>query len=164
MVPVTSRTLPFLPMTDVLIVSDSPRVVDEVRSALEGPDTRVRSVRTGRELLPAARASLPDLVVLDLQVGSMGGMAACMELRLEESGARLDYVPVLMLIDRRPDVFLARRSGAEGWVMKPLDPLRLRRAARAVIDGEEYHDATGLPETSPAASPAIEAEDTVDVG
>ena len=33
-----------------------------------------------------------------------------------------------MLLDRRPDVFLARRSGAEGWMVKPLDPLRLRRA------------------------------------
>jgi len=151
-------------MTDVLIASDSQRVVDDVRSALEGPDTTVRSVATGRELLPAVQRSLPDLVVVDLQIGSMGGMAACMDLRLEESGDRVEYVPVLMLIDRRPDVFLARRSGAEGWVLKPLDPLRLRRAARALLDGEEFHDTTGLPATSPAASPATDAEDGAEVG
>ena len=72
--------------------------------------------------------SLPDLVVVDLQMGNMGGMAVCLELRLEASYGKLDHVPVLMLLDRRPDVFLARRSGAEGWVVKPLDPIRLRRA------------------------------------
>ena len=47
-------------------------------------------------------------------------------------------MPVLMLLDRRPDVFLARRSGAEGWLVKPLDPLRLRRAVTALLDGGTY--------------------------
>ena len=50
-----------------------------------------------------------------------------------------------MLLDRRPDVFLARRSGAEGWLVKPLDPLRLRRAARALLAGGTYHDESYQP-------------------
>ena len=73
-------------------------------------------------------------------MGNMGGMAVCLELRLEESYGKLGHVPVLMLLDRRPDVFLARRSGAEGWVIKPLDPIRLRRAITALLDGGTYHD------------------------
>ena len=72
----------------------------------------------------------PDLVVVDMQMGNMGGMAVCLELRLRESYLDVDHIPVLLLLDRRPDVFLARRSGAEGWLVKPLDPLRLRRATR----------------------------------
>jgi hypothetical protein len=36
-----------------------------------------------------------------------------------------------MLLDRAPDVFLARRSNADAWLVKPLDPVPLRRAARA---------------------------------
>ncbi len=39
---------------------------------------------------------------------------------------------VLMLLDRRADVFLARRSGAEGFLVKPLDPQRVRAAVRAL--------------------------------
>ena len=70
-----------------------------------------------------------------MQMGNMGGMAVCLELSLEESYVDVDHVPVLMLLDRRPDVFLARRSGAEGWLVKPLDPLRLRRATAALLDG-----------------------------
>jgi len=43
-------------------------------------------------------------------------MAVCLELRLEESYQDIAHVPVLMLLDRRPDVFLARRSGRRaGW-------------------------------------------------
>jgi hypothetical protein len=40
-----------------------------------------------------------------------------------------------MLLDRFADLHLARRSGAEGWLVKPLDSLRLRRAADALLGG-----------------------------
>jgi DNA-binding response OmpR family regulator len=88
---------------------------------------------------------MPDLIVVDLQMGNMGGMAVCLELRLEASYDNLGPVPVLMLLDRRPDVFLARRSGAEGWVVKPLDPIRLRRAMTALLDGGTYYDESYQP-------------------
>ena len=55
--------------------------------------------------------------------------------------------PVLMLLDRRPDVFLARRSGAEGFVVKPLDPQRVRRAVRALLRGETFEDDAWKPAT-----------------
>ena len=63
-----------------------------------------------------------------------------MALRLDESTGRVPHVPLLMLLDRFADVHLARRSGADGWLVKPLDPLRLRRAVRAVIRGGTYHE------------------------
>jgi hypothetical protein len=63
-----------------------------------------------------------------------------MSLRLEEGAGRLARRPVLMLLDRRDDVFLARRCDADGWVLKPLDALRLRRAADALLQGGEFHD------------------------
>ena len=50
-----------------------------------------------------------------------------------------------MLLDRRPDVFLARRSGAEGWLVKPLDPIRLRRATTALLAGGPYYDESYAP-------------------
>ncbi len=50
-----------------------------------------------------------------------------------------------MLLDRRPDVFLAKRSGAEGWIVKPLDPIRLRKATTALIEDGTYHDESFQP-------------------
>ena len=71
-------------------------------------------------------------------------LAIAMAMRLDETGGSLPHVPILMLLDRAADVFLAQRSGADGWIIKPLDALRLKRAALAIKAGETYTE--GLPE------------------
>ena len=144
-------------MPDILVVSDEATVREEVKAVIAEPGTTFREITRGHEVLPAVREKLPDLAVLDLQIGKMGGMATCLELRLEEGAGRLDHVPVLMLLDRRADVFLARRSDAEGWIVKPLDPLRLARAARRVLAGGTYEDDAYRPPTvvPPSGSDAL---------
>jgi DNA-binding response OmpR family regulator len=129
----------------ILVVSDSASVREDVRSVLSGRDTVVTEVTKGIAVAAAIQASPPDLVVLDLQIGNMGGMATCLDLRLEESADRLPHVGVIMLLDRRADVFLARRAAADGWIVKPLDPLRLRRAINEVLAGRSYHDSSYQP-------------------
>jgi CheY-like chemotaxis protein len=129
----------------ILVASDAPSVRAEVTAVIGGPDTEVIEVNTGNDVAGAVAEHEPDLLVVDLQMGNMGAMAVCIDLRLEESYGNLPHVPVLMLLDRRPDVFLARRSGAEGWVVKPLDPMRIRRATTALLAGGEYHDQSFLP-------------------
>jgi DNA-binding response OmpR family regulator len=129
----------------ILVASDAPSVQRAVAAVTEGPETEVRLVSSGPEVLSAVQEQTPDLLVVDLQMGNMGGMAVTLELRLEESYGAADHVPVLMLLDRRPDVFLARRSGAEGWLVKPLDPLRLRRAVRALLGGGTFADDAYVP-------------------
>ncbi len=127
-------------MPVIVVASDAAYLRKEIVAVADGPDIEIREVESGPEVIASARNDAPDLVVVDLQMGNMGGMAVCLELRLQESYDDLPHIPVLMLLDRRPDVHLARRSGAEGWLVKPLDPLRLRRAIRALIDGDEYFD------------------------
>ena len=134
-------------MADILIASDAPWVIDELRAAVESPDISIRSVAKGESVPAAVDSQTPDLVVLDLQIGKMGGIAACLELRLEEGAGRLPHVAVLMLLDRRADVFLARRSNADGWVVKPLDPIRLGRAIRTLLAGGTYEDSAYRPPT-----------------
>lgn len=87
-------------------------------------------IRSGRHLRSAVEREQPDLVVCDLQIGSMGGVAATLDLRAEEGAGRLPYVPVVLLCDREADRFIADRSGADEWLFKPLEPLALRRAFR----------------------------------
>jgi DNA-binding response OmpR family regulator len=129
----------------ILIVSDSESVLEELRSALEDDETEVRELRAGEDVRPAVEQDPPDLVITDMQVGNMGGMAICLDLHLEESGGRIPHVPVVILLDRRADVFLAQRSASEGWLVKPLDAIRIRRAARAVLDGGTFHDESYKP-------------------
>ena len=149
------------PVPHVLIAADASWVLDEVRAALGGADTTFTVCRSGKDVVAAASSDTPDLAVLDLQIGAMGGMAVCMALRLEESAGRLPYVPVLMLLDRAADLHLARRSGAEGWLVKPLDALRIGRAAATILDGGVVQE--GLP-ASPPAAPATPAGDDEPAG
>jgi DNA-binding response OmpR family regulator len=126
----------------ILVASDAPSVRREVAAVTKSPDVEVLEAASGPAVLELLEEldEAPDLVVVDMQMGNMGGMAVCLELGLEESYLDVDHIPVLMLLDRRPDVFLARRSGAEGWLVKPLDPLRLRRATAALLEGGTYKD------------------------
>lgn len=156
----------------VLLAADADWVINEVVAALGDAETSFSIVRSGYDVSDAVKQRTPDVAVLDLQIGNMGGMAVTMALRLDESVDALPRVPVLMLLDRRADVNLARRSAADGWLIKPLDPLRLRRAAKAIAAGGTYVE--GVPvapvaEAEPAAAEAGEAAaettaETVDAG
>jgi DNA-binding response OmpR family regulator len=131
---------------DVLIASDAPAVHHDFTSVLASKDVTVRGVNAGSDVLKAVMESPPDLVILDLQIGSMGGMAVCLDLRLEEGKDRIDRVPVLMLLDRRADVFLARRADVQGWLVKPLDPIRIRRAVTALLADGTWYDPSQRPD------------------
>jgi CheY-like chemotaxis protein len=124
----------------IVVASDLAFLRKEVAAVVSGRDVDITEASSGPETIAAVAEDPPDLVVVDMQMGNMGGMAVCLELRLQESYGELPHVPVLMLLDRRPDVHLARRSGAEGWLVKPLDPLRLRRAIKEILSGGEYFD------------------------
>ena len=115
-------------------------MLDDIIAALGTPETSFTVCRDGRDVTLAVTQRTPDVAVLDLQVGSMGAMAVTMNLRLDESGGRLPHIPVVMLLDRIADVHLARRSGAEGWLVKPIDSLRLRRAVKEVCSGGVWHE------------------------
>jgi len=136
-------------MPEVLVVSDSSNVREAVVASLPDTGITVRELNHGAEVVPAVQTRKPDLIVLDQQIGRMGGMATCLDLHLEQGAGRLPHVPVLMLLDRRADVFLARRSEAEGWVVKPLDPMRLGRAISALLTGGTYEDSAYRPVTVP---------------
>jgi DNA-binding response OmpR family regulator len=133
---------------NLLLATDADYVFDEVDAALGGPHA-VHRVRAGADVLPAVRKVDPAVVLLDLQIGNMGGIAACLNLRLEERAGRVEPRKILMLLDREADIFLAQRAESDGWLIKPLDAFRLRRAVQAVLDAGTYTE--GLPAAAPAS-------------
>lgn len=132
-------------MPELLVATDSPALFEDVRSAVEEPGVTLRWARSGRLVVPALQERRADLVISDLQIGSMGGYAIAMDIALETGAGRLDPTPVLLLLDRRADVFFARRTGVAGWLLKPLDPLRVSEAVAALLAGRSYQDATFAP-------------------
>jgi len=136
-------------VTQVLLATDADWLFDEVSAALSEPGTTVSRIREGRDVSAAVGQLNPDLVMLDLQIGTKGGVAACIDLQHDMAEGRAEPCKVLMLLDRDADRWIARQAGSDGWLIKPLDSLRLRRAALAALAGETVYE--GEPE------PVVEA-------
>lgn len=134
-------------MTTILVAADAEWVRNQVRTAFVGPGQQVVEVTRGQAVRAAVADHDPDLVVLDMQIANMGGIAVSIDLRNEESGGRLPHSTILLLLDREADRFLAARADVEGVLVKPVDPGTLRRAAKVLL------------ERSAATRAALEADD-----
>jgi CheY-like chemotaxis protein len=140
-------------MTTILVAADAQWVRDQVRSAFVGPGQEVVEVTRGQDVRGTFDEIYPDLVVLDLQIGNMGGIAVAIDLRNEESGGRLPRARILLLLDRRDDAFIARRADVDLTLVKPVDAGILRRAAApllaaAAAEAAGYDDDSDEPATN----------------
>src|SRR3954453_12108806 len=112
----------------VLVASDAVWIRNQVRAAFVAPGQEVIEVTRGQDVREAFKAHEPDLVILDLQIANMGGIAVAIDLRLEESADRLGAAKILLLLDREADRFLAKRASVDATLVKPVDAGTLRRA------------------------------------
>jgi DNA-binding NarL/FixJ family response regulator len=119
----------------LLIVDDHPVVRDGLRGMFAGDD-RFRvlgEAADGNEALVVARAVSPDVVLMDLRMPEMDGVAAIRSLRAAGSTAR---VLVLTTYDTDRDVLPAIRAGATGYLLKDTPREELFRAVIAAHRGE----------------------------
>ena len=119
-------------MTDILLATDSDALTDDVVAAIGGTHLLHR-VRAGVDVVPAVEQVNPSLVLLDLQIGNMGGVAACIAVRQREERGDIRRRPVLLLLDRQVDQFIASEAGADGWLVKPLDAFAILGAIEAAL-------------------------------
>lgn len=129
----------------ILVAADGAWIRDQVRAALVSPGQEIVEVTRGQDVRAAVLAHTPDLVILDLQIANMGGIATAIDLRLEASAARLSDTRILLLLDREHDRFLAKRADADAVLVKPFDPGTLRRTVKGLL---------GAPHPAPARSGA----------
>jgi DNA-binding response OmpR family regulator len=118
----------------ILVAADAKWVREQVRAAFVAPGQEVVEVTRGQDVREAVAQEKPDLVVLDLQIGNMGGVAVALDLRLEGSAGRLPPARILLLLDREADRFLSKRADADLELVKPVDAGILRRAAKQLLE------------------------------
>ena len=101
----------------VLVVSDDDRIRDEARFGFE-PRLGVALARDARDALEQMESDVPSVIVIDLHTGSAGGFALAKDMG---QTSRLSAVPVMMLLDRDQDRWLAQQAGAALIRTKPID-------------------------------------------
>lgn len=124
-------------MIRVLLADDQVLVRAGFRALLDAqPDiTVVGEAADGHQALAAVRELRPDLVLMDIRMPELDGLAAT---RRITDDSTLDGVKVVMLTTFELDeyVFEAIRSGASGFLVKDTEPDELLRAVRAVVAGD----------------------------
>lgn len=109
------------PTRGVLVVTDDPMLDREARFAFPD-DFDVVVVRDARDAWSELGTWTPAVLVVDLMSGSAGGFALGSDMA---QSSRLSDVPMLMLIDRHQDEWLARQAGADAVRTKPIDTAEL---------------------------------------
>lgn len=100
----------------IVVVTDDPRIADQARYGF-APDVVIEVVRDAREALASMARSVPSAAVIDLQTGSAGGFGLARDM---DHDGRLKDIPILMLLERDQDAWLAKQAGAAAFRTKPL--------------------------------------------
>jgi DNA-binding NarL/FixJ family response regulator len=119
----------------LLIAEDHPLFRKGLRTMLGAlPDVElVAEAENGRAAVDLAIEHLPDVILMDLQMPDLSGIAATREILAASPTTK---ILVVTLFEDDDSVFLALRAGARGYVLKDTDEDEMIRAIRAVANGE----------------------------
>jgi DNA-binding response OmpR family regulator len=115
----------------VLVIDDDPDVRAYVRSVL-ARSYRVLEAGDGSEGLACARAALPDLIVADVMMPELDGLALGRALKAD---AMTDAIPVILLTARATteDQVAGLETGADAYLIKPFEPAVLEAQVAGLL-------------------------------
>ena len=132
-------------MASILVVEDDPIIRQTVEYALRRAGFETRSSADGREALGLARATNPDLILLDLMLPGMDGYAFAEELR---STDRETAIIMVTALDQERDKVRGLDAGADDYITKPFSMeellARVRANLRRVRERDILHNDTRI--------------------
>lgn len=125
-------------LVHVLVIEDEPPIQELLRYSLEQAGFEVTVVTTAEQGLAEIRSEMPSVVLLDLMLPGMPGIALARQLR---SDARTRDLPLIMVTARaeEPDRITGLDISADDYVTKPFSPKELVSRIRAVLRRRAPH-------------------------
>jgi class 3 adenylate cyclase/CheY-like chemotaxis protein len=123
----------------ILAVDDVPENLEIVRMRLQAHGYEVVTAADGEEALVRARATDPDLVLLDIMMPKLDGISALKQLKQD---AALRFVPVILLTAKSDtaDVVAGLEAGGDDYLTKPFDQASLIARVRSMLRIKALHD------------------------
>ena len=112
------------PVKTILVVDDEPDAIELVEFNLRAAGYGVIAAEDGEEAIRKAREGMPDLILLDVMLPEVDGMAACRTLKNDPITSD---IPVIMLTAKAAEIdrVLGLELGADDYVTKPFSPREL---------------------------------------
>ena len=134
-------------MIKVLLVASDQRVRERLRLALErlevtGEEVDFLEVAEGNSAVAVAEARHPDLAVVEVGVTPYGAFGITRDIKASPETT----CPVVVVLERPQDDWLARWSGADALVNRPIDPFALAEVARRLV--EEHRGVPAMEEAT----------------
>jgi len=119
----------------ILVVDDEPATVEMIADFLKSHDYEVLAAYDGKEGLHKARAEKPNLIILDVMMPKLDGYKVCWLLKFDR---KYSHIPIIILTARAApsDRETSLKSGADAYLVKPLDPMRLLAMIRKLLREE----------------------------
>jgi len=116
----------------ILVVDDVPDNVDILQMRLESQGYEVISAGDGEAALAIVRDKLPDLVLLDIMMPKLDGIATVKQLKADTA---LPFIPVILVTARADakDVIAGLEAGGDDYLTKPVDQSALMARVRAML-------------------------------
>ncbi len=127
-------------MPGTILIADDDNVGRKLlRRLLEDDGHAVRAAANGREALELFGDDLPDVVLLDILMPEIDGIATLERMKSDPAGA---HVPVVMIsaVDEIESVVRCIEIGADDYLTKPFNPTLLRARVRAGLTKKRLHD------------------------
>lgn len=120
---------------NVIIADDSERARQAIRMVLQAePKLQIVAEATsGQEVLQLAKQLIPDLILMDINMPELDGLQATRHIKREFPYI---YVVILSVSDDPADLFEAIRSGAQGYLVKSLDPHDWILYLQGILEGD----------------------------
>jgi len=128
------RTPPLL-----LIVDDNPESLDILRTRLRAHKYEVITAADGEAGLAMAREKQPDLILLDIMMPKMDGIAVCRHLKEDTS---MPFMPIIMVTAKADsrDVVAGLEAGGDEYLTKPVDHAALVARVKSMLRIKDLHD------------------------
>jgi putative two-component system response regulator len=123
----------------VLVVDDTPANVRLVSSLLRQDGYDVLAATNGADAIDIVRSRLPDLVVMDVRMPGVDGVAACRVLK-NDPATRLIPIVLVTALQATEDRIHGIEAGADDFVAKPFNVHELRARIRSLIRLKRYTD------------------------
>lgn len=134
----------------LLVVDDQPMNVDILCSRLAVHGYDILTAHTGNEALALAMTQHPDLLLLDVMLPTMDGLAVCRQLKAEPS---LPFLPIIMVSAKTTvqDIIAGLEAGADDYLTKPVDQAVLVARVQAMLRLKARYDTVQAHATALAA-------------